>query len=289
MNTALRFFLPLLLLLTLCTCDRAPEPATADNSEPTARMSRQDSIQAVVERNSTVIPRNDPNPPAPGFNMAASDPRAVQVADSIVKYHGGRKLYDESRHFKWNFFGMRTLHWDKLEQRVRIEEKENDRISLLSYAGDTLTGRVRVGGTEITDPAELREALRRANSIFINDSYWLVHQFKLKDSGVTLKWRGDIPTDPEVGRPCFIIDQTFAGVGDTPQNRYRLYVDKTTYRINTWQFFRDAADEEPAMQTPWNGYVPYGGLLLSGDRGGDFTLTPIGVVERRRERLYQNF
>ena len=32
--------------------------------------------------------------------------------------------------------------------------------------------------------------------------------------------------------------------------------------------FRNAADEEPAFSSPWEGYTNYKGILLSGGRGG---------------------
>jgi hypothetical protein len=86
-----------------------------------------------------------------------------------------------------------------------------------------------------------------------------------------------------------MLDMTFEGVGNTPGNKYRLYVDKATYRINTWQFFRSAVDEEPAMETPWNGYLPYGDIVLSGDRGGRFQLGPIGVNSSLSDKTFTEF
>ncbi len=162
-------------------------------------------------------------------------------------------------------------------------------VYLLDYSRDTLSGRVRKLGDEITHPDSLALYLKRANSIFINDAFWLVQQFKLKDAGVTLKFGGDIATDPQAKRPSYILDQTFSGVGDTPNNRYRLYVDKVSYRINTWQFFRNADDEKPAMETPWKGYLPHQGILLSGDRGGRFQLTDISVGGNLRDKVFTEF
>ncbi|MEL6356763.1 MAG: hypothetical protein AAFQ37_07495 [Bacteroidota bacterium] len=178
----------------------------------------------------------DPNPPAEGFNAEASDARAIAIADSVVWAYGGRRAYDQNRYFKWNFFGVRDLTWDKEDQLVRIDFPAQQAIYLLDYSD--MTGAVRIGEEEITHPDSLNKALEQAHNIWINDSYWLVHQFKLKDSGVTLKYVDDTPVDPEAARPSFIIDQTFSKVGVTPQNRYRLYIDKETYRINTWQFFQ---------------------------------------------------
>lgn len=231
----------------------------------------------------------EPNPGAEGFNLAGSDNMALQVADSLVKYHGGRAAWDNTAFLTWNFFGARTLHWDKLNSRVRIDVPKDNAVYILDYSGEELAGRVRKLGNEVTDPEALATDLKAANSMFINDAFWLVHQFKLKDKGVTLKYAGEARVDPQAQRPSHIIDQTFDGVGDTPQNRYRLYVDKVTYRINTWQFFRNAEDTEPAIETPWLGYRPYGNIVLSNDRGGRFQLTNVSVKKRVDEQLFSEF
>lgn len=234
-------------------------------------------------------PPVESNPAAEGFDMAGSDQRAVAIADSVMKYHGGRQAYDDTRYFKWNFFGARSLTWNKEDQLVRIEVPQNEMIYLLDYSdGKSLTGAVSRNGEEMTNPDSLDVYLTKANSMFINDSYWLVQAFKLKDSGVTLTYVGE-QSDPQKDRASEVIQLTFKGVGDTPGNRYRLFVDKATYRINTWQFFRDSGDEDPAMETPYDGYQEYNGLLLSGDRGGRFQLSEITVPDQIEEETFTEF
>ncbi|CAH1000280.1 hypothetical protein LEM8419_01431 [Neolewinella maritima] len=261
-----RYFLPLLLVGLLTACQN-----TADTS----------SIDATV---ATV----DVNPAADGFDLSGSDERAIAIADSVVKYHGGRKAYDDARYFSWNFFGARTLDWDKEEQRVRIEVPSKDIIYLLDYSNDDLTGAVRKEGVEMTDPDSLSIYLQSANSMFINDSYWLVQPFKLKDSGVTLKYVGEM-NDPLKDRASHVLRLTFKDVGDTPGNAYQLYVDGETYRINTWHFFRSADDTEPAIESPFDGYREYEGLLLSGDRGGPKQLTDIVVTNEMDDTVFTQF
>ncbi len=264
----MKILLPLLIVCgILCTCDPAPDSAEVPEAP------------AVV----------DMNPPAEGFNTAGSDPEAIAVADSVVKYHGGRKAYDETRYISWNFFGARDLVWDKEEERVRIDVPGKEMIYLLDYSDpDQPTGAVQKEGVELTDPDSLDLYLQSAKSMWINDSYWLVQPFKLKDSGVTLSYVGE-ENDPQKGRPSEVIDLRFEDVGDTPGNRYRLYVDRENYRINTWQFFRNADDAEPAMATPWNGYREYNGILLSSDRGGRFQLSDIAVTSEMDDAVFTEF
>ncbi|MCP9235158.1 hypothetical protein [Lewinella sp. JB7] len=241
-----------------------------------------------IEPTTETVTVTDENPAAEGFDERGSDAKAIAIADSVVKYHGGRRAYDEARFLKWTFFGVRTLTWDKEEDRVRIEVPEKEMIYLLDYSDDDLTGAVRKEGVEMTNPNSLAIYLQSANSMWINDSYWLVQPFKLKDSGVTLKYVGE-ETDPQQKRPSEILELTFNEVGDTPGNRYRLYVDKENYRINTWQFFRSATDEAPAMETPFNGYRDYNGIMLSGDRGGRFQLSDIEVLDEVPESVFTQF
>lgn len=279
MHTIRLFTLALALLFV--ACEAAPEAAATDNAPQTGK--------SIIVANKVMPAGNEPNPHAEGFNLKGSDNLALGIADSIVKYHGGRKAWDDTRFLEWNFFGARSLTWDKDKSRVRIDQPSKNMVYLLDYSDEKLTGRVRKLGDEITNTDSLSMYLNQANSMFNNDAFWLVHQFKLKDNGVTLKYGGEARTDPQAQRPSFIIDQTFAGVGNTPDNRYRLFVDKVTYRINTWQFFPRAEDTEPAIETPWSGYLPYGDIMLSGDRGGRFQLTGISAKKQMSERVFTEF
>jgi hypothetical protein len=270
----------------LAGCDEST-PSTEQEPQEAAP---EESKEKVLELTPFQLPSEaGENPAADGFDLAGSDETAIAIADSIMKYHGGRTAWDNSRFLQWNFFGLRKHYWDKQESRVRIEVPSQNMVYLLDFSSGEPAGRVRKLGDEITNQDSLDYYLGRAFSMWINDSYWLVQQFKLKDSGVTLKYSGDVRLDPLMNRPSYIIDQTFSEVGDTPGNRYRLYVDKTNYRINTWEFYRNATDQEPGIQTPWGDYKPYNGIMLSADRGGRFQLSGISVSEQMPDRVFEEF
>ncbi|MBC6995322.1 hypothetical protein QWY85_00085 [Neolewinella lacunae] len=278
--SVLCFFLACVLL----ACNQSTETANASTAGTDTLESKRITLEPVM-----LSGEESPNPAAPGFDAANSNPQAIKIADSIVHFHGGRAAYDAVNYLRWNFFGARTLHWDKQNSRVRIEVPQKNMVYLLDYSTTPLSGKVRKLGDEIVQPDTLAKYLQEANSMFINDSYWLVQQFKLKDAGVTLKLVEEVRLDPQAKRPSYVIDQTFAGVGDTPGNRYRLFVDKVSFRINTWQFFRNAADTEPAIETPWKGYLPHQGILLSGDRSGRFQLTDISASKDIPDRIFDDF
>ncbi|MEJ1710186.1 hypothetical protein, partial [Escherichia coli] len=91
-----------------------------------------------------------------------------------------------------------------------IESKNDSTIYLVNIT--TGEGRVQIKGQELTEPDSLRrQMLERAKNIWINDSYWLVMPFKLKDTGVTLKYLGQ---DTLRGLPYYnVLQLTFQNVG----------------------------------------------------------------------------
>ena len=122
------------------------------------------------------------NPPAAGFNAEGSDSRAIELADRVMARLGGRAAWDETRYLTWRFFGGRRHVWDKWTGDHRLEDGE---LIVLSNLHDH-HGRAWRSGEEILDPDSLAVVLDKAYANWINDSYWLVMPYKLKDSGVTL-------------------------------------------------------------------------------------------------------
>ncbi len=213
------------------------------------------------------------NPPAPGFNAAGSDAIALSIADSAMEAMGGRRAWDKTHFIRWNFFGRRTLLWDKFTGMVRIEIPSEDAVYIVNINDGT--GMARVKGA-VAEPDSLPALMQQAKSIWINDSYWLVMPFKLKDSGVTLKFAGRGVT--AAGEPCNILELTFEGVGDTPENKYQVYLSADSKLVRQWAYFARATDVGPNFITPWDDYKTYGGILLSSGRG-ERSLTDIAVLD----------
>ena len=171
------FTFSFLLSLLLLGCQPAPSGKNAAGEEP-------ETAEA--------------NPAAKGFNAAESDERAISIADSVMQAMGGRKAWDNIRLLQWDFFGRRTLLWDKFTGDVRIEIPADSSVYIVNI--NTLSGMAREGGRVVENPDTLRARIQRANSIWINDSYWLAMPFKLKDSGVALKYLGKDTT--QAGAPA---------------------------------------------------------------------------------------
>ena len=202
------------------------------------------------------------NPPADGFDSTGSDARAIEIADAVMEKMGGRASWDATRYLTWRFFGRRLHVWDRWTGDVRFEEA--GRVTLMNV--HSREGRVWQDGVEIAEPDTLKKYLDRGYRAWINDSYWLVMPYKLKDSGVTLKYAGEGRT--EHGRDAYVLTLTFDNVGVTPQNRYDVYVDRERMLVAQWAFYRNASDPEPRFVGPWADWKPHGRILLSSNRGG---------------------
>ncbi|MEZ0483437.1 hypothetical protein [Fibrella aquatica] len=224
------------------------------------------------------------NPAAKDFDLAGSDARAVQIADEVMAAQGGRKAWDNTHHIAWTFFGARRLHWNKWTGDVRVDNLKNDQTVLLNINTDK--GRVFRNGKEETNPDSVARFVKAAKGAWINDSYWLVMPYKLKDSGVTLKDLGTANT--EAGQPADLIQLTFKGVGNTPDNKYHVWVDKTTRLVSQWAYYPKFTDEKPGFILPWTDYQTLGKIKLSGKRGPR-ELSDIKVFDSLSDAIYVNF
>ena len=224
------------------------------------------------------------NPAAEGFDVKGSDSLAIVWADAVMRAQGGRKAWNETRYIGWNFFGRRELLWDKQEGLVRIEVPEEKAVYLINLNDNT--GRVQLNGQEVTDQEQLKELVDKGKQIWVNDSYWLVMPFKLKDSGVTLTYAGR-DTMPG-GKEAETLEMRFKDVGYTPDNKYRVYVDPADSLVKAWAYYEKAEMDTPNFITPWQDYQRHGSIMLSGDRGKR-QLSDIRVAEKVDEKLFREF
>ena len=230
-----------------------------------------------------VAQQNEANPAAQGFNASASDAKAIQIADEVMQAMGGRQHWDDTHYIVWNFFGRRKLFWDKYTGDVRIESGKDIYLVNINHN----IGQIKMGAEVLTNPDSIKKYVERGVSIWINDSYWLLMPFKLKDSGVTLKYLGE-QASPE-GKPTDVLQMTFENVGRTPDNKYKVYVDKETHLVSQWEYFQKYTDEKPGMSTPWGNYQEYGKIKLSGDRGTNRQLSEIAVYSEIPESVFTSF
>jgi hypothetical protein len=225
------------------------------------------------------------NTPEEGFNLEGSDPAAVELADSVMAAMGGRANWDKTRYISWSFSGRRNLVWDKQSGRVRIESPDENTIYLINVNNGQ--GRVRVNQREIADQDSLRLMLQRARGIWINDSYWLIMPFKLKGSGVTLRYLGE---DTLItGGKCNVMDLAFPDAEDQSNSKYRIYVDLADNLVKQWAYYKSATQDSATFIRPWDNYKQYGDILLSSDRSDGSGPKNVKVDTDLPDKIFSDF
>lgn len=213
-----------------------------------------------------------------------SDIKAKSTAAKVMQSMGGERAWNNTRYLAWTFNDQYQV-WDKHQNRFRWEKD-----SLVAII-DTQTkdGKVYVAGQELQNPEEKKKLLERAYALWINNSYWLVMPFKLQDAGVTLKYVGEETTMD--GAEAEVLEMTFDNVGLTPQNKYRLWVNKKEGLITQWAFYRNYNDAEPTFTRQWNDYKTYGSIKLASNRSNpqsDFKLTHIAAPKSVPDKVFNS-
>ncbi len=250
-------------LLIICSCSKGEQEAVNGQDEAAVAASY---------------------PAAPGFNKAASDSMAIALAGKVMQAMGGWESWKNTHYLVWTFLGRRHLIWNKFSGDVRINSLNQPLKIILNI--HSMKGKVMKNGERVTNPDSLQKYLEMGKRIWINDSYWLVMPFKMKDSGVTLSYLGEDST--KAGQAAHIVALTFEDVGVTPQNKFHVWIDKDTHLVSQWAYFRKAWQEEPNFIMPWNDYQKYGEIMLSGDRG-KLSLTDIMVLDSVPEHTFSSF
>lgn len=205
----------------------------------------------------------------------STDARASQIADSVITAMGGMNAFNNAHYLQWTFFGRRNLTWDKWTGNCRIEMPARKMVILVNL--NSKKGKVFRNGNEITQPDSVDFFMNRGYQIWVNDSYWLIMPFKLKDPGVNLQYMG--MRSDSTNKNCYVLKLTFNNVGVTPENKYMVFVDPKTYMVTQWQYFAKASEDTPDISTPWKNYQWYNHIQLSGDRGGQGQLGGIAVLD----------
>jgi hypothetical protein len=206
------------------------------------------------------------------FDPALSDPRALSVADLVMRALGGREAWERTRHIHFAFavrrgdedLEYRTHLWDRHRGRLRYETVDKDgRPVVVLEDVQTRRGRAYRGGAPVEGDAA-RPLLDEAYEAWINDTYWLLMPYKMKDPGVRLKYAGET----REGNVLYdTIELSFDGVGLTPGDRYWATVNRETGIMERWSY---VLQDDPSGKTPtvweWRGWTRRGRILLSPEK-----------------------
>jgi hypothetical protein len=200
---------------------------------------------------------------------AESDPRAVKVADEVMKALGGKQAWDKTRYLRFDFgferdgkLQTRAHTWDKWTGRYRLEgQDQQGRPFVVLMNVNTRDGQAWVGGQRAAGEEE-KKLLERAYGTWINDTYWLLMPYKLRDPGVTLGYEGETKDGAATYDKLVL---TFENVGLTPKDKYWVWVNRDTRLVDRWDFVLKGEDVPPTTFL-WTGWRDVGGVKLAGER-----------------------
>lgn len=191
-----------------------------------------------------------------------SDDRAREIVARSIERMGGMEAWNQKRYMVWQIFGE-NHYWDKWSGDFRWEM---DSVTVLMNL-NSKSGGAWIEGSEVREPAAKGQLLDRAYQRWVNNSYWTIMPLKLLDPGVNLRYVG-VDTS-EAGQASDVIELTFDSVGLTPNNRYRVMIDRTTGMVCQWSYYRQREDETPRFTRPWTDWKEYNGIWMSTGRGED--------------------
>jgi len=203
---------------------------------------------------------------------SVSDPLAIPIADQVMSALGGAKRWNSLRGLRWSFEvavhdtirSSRRHSWDKHTGWHKVSGKTRDGIPFTFIDNiNTGEGRAWMNGQAIEGDS-LAKLLKRAKSLWTNDTYWMLMPYKLRDPGVVLKYE-----DP-VREGDYIWDKlalSFEHVGETPGDRYWVFVNRATHRVEKWEMVLQG-DAPPPIAYTWEGWEQHGGLWFPTARRG---------------------
>jgi hypothetical protein len=198
-------------------------------------------------------------------NTGGSDARAIAIADQVMAALGGKQQWDALHGLRWSFGSMlgdsvrstRRHAWDKMTGWHRVDgvNRLGQSYTFIHTVGDTNSGMAWMNGNKIEGDS-LKKLIQRANALWINDTYWMLMPYKLRDPGVTLKYAGDTTM---AGATYDKLALSFDHVGITPGDHYWVYVNRADHRVERWEMVLEG-DQPPPVAYTWEGWEQHDGL-----------------------------
>lgn len=195
---------------------------------------------------------------------AASDPRALRIADQVMAALGGQERWEKLPGLRWSFEvavndtvrSYRHHAWDMKGGTDRVEGKTRAGVAYcFIHPPGGERGMAWMNGTAIEGDS-LAKLIKRAQSLWTNDSYWFLMPYKLRDPGVTLGYDGEVTQGDTTYDK---ISLSFDKVGETPGDHYWVYVNRKNHRIEKWDFILQD-QPPPAVSWTWEGWEQHDGL-----------------------------
>ncbi len=214
--------------------------------------------------------QDDPSAASGTDQTQKSDTRALKIAQQVSKALGGQSNWENARYlsFRWVVEqGGKDVadyrhDWDRAGNRYRVEGTRRDgKHFVVTFNTATKQGSARLDGEQVPEDSTLTKLIDYAYGRYINDSYWFIMPFKLKDPGVTLADAGEAELN---GVTCDVLKMTFENVGLTAGDTYWIYVDQQEHLVRKWEYHLQGwdADRERGGST-WEDWRNVGGVNVA--------------------------
>ena len=205
------------------------------------------------------------------FDPSKSDAKAVQVVNDMWTALGGKRNWEKARSLSYHWIVEREgkiaadyrHDWDRHTNQYRVEGTDREGKHFIAlFNTESLTGDVLVNGEILPDDSTRIKMLDRAYGRFINDSYWLIMPYKLKDPGVVLTYEGEKQQD---GQFYDVVKGTFENVGLTPGDTYWAFINKSDHLMHKWEYVLEGREPPPTVAW-WTDWRNVGGIKLAMNR-----------------------
>lgn len=162
--------------------------------------------------------------------------RAEHLADEMLDAIN-KPAFDSLEYISFTYYKeQRSYQWDRKNKQVTVSWLDNE---------------VFLDLTKSVEEYTLLEY--KAYQFFINDTFWLVAPFKVRDDGVI---RSSV--DTELGRGLLV---TYTSGGITPGDSYLWIVDEKGMPV-AWRFWVSSIPIG-GMEFSWEGWSEYNGVWFS--------------------------
>lgn len=240
---------------------------------------------------------------APVFDRAASDPRALEIADRVIAAAGGPEHWNAAKQIRWSESvstepGKPPISFDEAWDRWNGRHRYHYRVS----SGDVLVMRDVYGShqTVFGDTGHARQslsgedaehALAAARERWELDTTILFLPFLLEAPGSKLVLAGELPGQ-DGGPPLDDLKLTFDPRDPTRTATYHAMVNRTNHRIERIEIVKAGDPETRRLGYKPGTWTDVGGLMLAttyqniGVPGEVVTYSGIAVAAEPDDELY---
>lgn len=207
--------------------------------------------------------------PLPPRAMGQADAKAAAVAKQLSDAMGGQRTWDVLPYFRFDFVVVqkgkevaRFQHWwDKRNGQCRVQGPDDKgRTVTAIFTLKDKKGKSFTDGIVDTDPTNIANIVQMGYERWVNDTYWIIMPFKLRDPGTHLKY---LRMQKRGGQDYDVLQLSFdRGVGLTSGDHYTLYVNRSTHLLDKWDMMLEGKKPPPSTST-WEQWTPIGPVKLA--------------------------